>query len=162
MGNLMRNSSLSTAALLVLIFASFQETSANRQEPYRHGIEYLTLGYQYDMINILVDNRVPFIIDDEGVIRVEQRFRDAAIELEKKIETRPSTIISEPRHVSLLVLLLEQEGIKYHIRLDENASDTHVIWNIEDNNVVQQILQTSFQQAIKSGYRTGILGTYSP
>jgi hypothetical protein len=155
-------SCLLVAFLVILAVFFFQVASANRQESSRYAIEYVTLGYQYDIIKDLVDSQVPFILDDEGVVRIEQSFRDVAEKLEKRIETRPSVIIKDPRHVSLLVLLFEQKGINYHVRLDNTSPATHVIWNHEDNKEAQQILTTSYLQAIKNSYSTGVLCTYNP
>jgi len=124
------------------------------------GLEYSTLGYQYDLIGELVKKGIPFYIDIEGVVRIDRTYEKKVAEITDDIETRPHTILKDKKHASLLVLLLKKNNIKYMVRHAISNGDIHIIWEKEDDSNARTIINSIFLEAVKESYATGVLGKF--
>ncbi len=124
-------------------------------------LEYSTLGYHYDLIAELVDSNIPFYIDIEGIIRVDNKYKKEIALITQSLETRPHTILKDKKHASLLVLLFEENNINYIVRRAINNRDIHVIWEDKYDKEAQKIINGEFVQSIKDSYTTGILGKFN-
>lgn len=124
------------------------------------GVEYETLGYQYDFINKLVLNNVPFYIDNEGVVKINNKYSKIAKRLMEELEKRPSTKVADRKYASAIVLLFNKNSIDYTVREDSKTGEIHLIWSKEDDKAARQIVGKEFMQVIKDSYNTGRLGNY--
>ena len=150
--------------LLVMVFVTLVCTSVivvAYSKTNEFGVEYETLGFQYDLIDKLVQNNVPFYIDNEGIIKINNKYTDIAKKLMLELETRPTTKVANRKYASAIALLFNKHEIEYMVREDNKTGEVNFIWSKEDDEIARQITGKKFMKVIQESYKTGRLGDYS-
>ncbi len=145
------------ASVVYVLYAAVVIADSKSNE---FGVEYETLGYQYDFIDRLVLNNVPFYIDKEGIIKVSNKHAEITKKLMQELETRPTTKVADRRYASAIALLFNKNSINYTVREDCKTGEIHFMWSREDDEVARRITGKEFMQIIQESYTTGRLGDH--
>lgn len=124
------------------------------------GIEYERLGIQYEFIDMLVNKNITFYINNDGVIKINDRYAEEVKKIMQYLETRPTVKVAKRKHASALALLFNKHGIKYVVREDIKTGETHFMWAKGDDEEAKKITEKEFVTVIQDSYKTGRLGDY--
>lgn len=125
------------------------------------GVEYETLGFQYDLIDSLFQNDVPFYIDNEGLIKIKNKYADIAQKLMHALETRPTAKVANRKYASAVALLFNKNGIAYTVREDTKTGNIHFMWSKDDDEIARRLTGQEFMKVIQESYKNGKLGEHS-
>ncbi|WP_028582152.1 hypothetical protein [Desulfogranum japonicum] len=124
------------------------------------GVSYDGPGYQYDFIDILVKEQIPFYLDDEGVVKIDKKYNFVVKKIMEKVETRPYVVVSGEKYASTMALLLSKNKVDYDVRVDCLTGNIYFIWSSSDNEIARRVSTVDFAESIKTSYKTRRLGDY--
>ena len=119
------------------------------------GIKKMSFGYQSDVISALYDHKVPFYIDNEGILKYSGEYEQAAREAIDTVDKRPVVQFSDPKIASLFVLVLKKHSVDFKIRQGNNDMEIHIVYTQKDSQLVDNTVYPEFQKALIVGRKTG-------
>lgn len=118
------------------------------------GIQYNNVGYQIDIQQKLIENKIPFQLDAEGILRYSQNYQKEIDMILSFLDSRPSMHFKNRKYAVLFSLLLQEKNIFFLIR-DGATNDIHIIWNQADKEEVDKIYN-DFQKAVIESEKSGV------
>lgn len=105
------------------------------------GIKYENKDFQNDLLDEIKKNRIPFKLDEEGVIHYPAKYQKRIDEIIKKLDNRPSIALMDPNDRKKIMTILERKNISYKLRNLDTKENIYILWEQEDNDIVRKIIR---------------------
>jgi hypothetical protein len=120
------------------------------------GIKKSSIGYQADVISSFVDSKIPFYIDNEGILKYPGEFKEKAQGILDHLNNRPAAQFKDFRIASLFILFLKKNNVNYLIRHGNGDMDIHILYDEKYRELVDKKIYPMFRKSLSEAIKTGV------
>ena len=93
-----------------------------------------------DIISSLKNEKIDFIVNEEGFVTWNNKYDDKVKNLIKKLKERPVVYLKREKDAKEICKLLDAKNIHYELKVSNNG-EFHLYWNKENDEEIREIIR---------------------